>query len=169
VVTNTSTVVATSNRPPVQDSDTFDTPLTCPPPPPQPPEPTPVPTPEPPAPLIPSGAASADEQAPGPPLAGSAGRSRLSPLRGCVRRGSRVVVTGRRIANITLSVGGRRVGGVRVTALQSRAIIRVVGDLRPGRYRTTAVVRFQRGAATLTVRLTRTVRVCGARAPSFTG
>jgi uncharacterized repeat protein (TIGR01451 family) len=171
VVTNTSTVVATSRRPTVQDSDTVDTPLTCPPVPPEPPVPSPQPVPEPPVPVAAAGVVPEGEASLVPPGAGAAGLSRLSPLRGCLRRGSRVVVSGSRIANITLSVGGRRVGGLRVQALQRRAVIHVVGNPRPGRYRVTALIRFQRGSGTPAVTLTRTVRVCGARAraPRFTG
>ena len=171
VVTNTATVVATSNRPTVDDSDSFDTPLTCPPPGPTPPGPTPPPAPQPqPAPPAPT---PQETQNLVPPTAGVAGASALSPLRGCLRRGSRVVIRGSRIASITVTVGGRRVGGLRVTPLQTRAIILVVGTFKPGRYRATATVRFQRGAGTPTVRLTRTVRICAAAAaaqpPRFTG
>jgi uncharacterized repeat protein (TIGR01451 family) len=168
-VTNTGTVVATSDRPTVHDSDTFETPLTCPPPGPTPPGPQPTPAPQPqPAPPAPT---PQETQNLVPPGAGVAGESALSPIRGCLRRGSRVVISGSRIASITVTVGDRRVGGLRVTPLQDRAIIRVVGNLKPGRYRATATIRFQRGAGTPTVRLTRTVRVCAraAQAPNFTG
>ena len=164
-VTNTSTVVATSGRRTVDDSDTFDTPLVCPPAP-----PTPQPQPEPPGPVTPEGAVPSEAPSLPPPAAGVAGLSALSPIRGCLRRGSRVVIRGSRIASITVTVGGKRVGGLRVQALQRRAIIHVVGNLKPGRYRATATIRFQRGSDTPTVRLTRTVRVCAAaQPPRFTG
>jgi hypothetical protein len=149
----------------VDDSDDFETPLTCPPPGPTPPEPTPQPQPEPPAPI------PVETPSLAPPTAGVAGASSVSPIRGCLRHGSRVVVSGSRIASITVTVGGRRVGGLRVQPLQRRAIIQVVGNPAPGRYRVTATIRFQRGSGTPTVRLTRTVRVCAraAQAPNFTG
>jgi prealbumin domain-containing protein len=171
VVTNTGTVVAGSNRATVHDSDSFDTPLTCPPPGPTPPEPTP-PQPTPPQPQPETAASTPQERTDLVlPTAGVAGQSALSPLRGCVRRGSRVVISGSRIASITVTIGGRRVGGLRVQSLQRRAIIHVVGNPTPGRYRVTATIRFQRGSGTPTVRLTRTVRVCAAaaQAPAFTG
>jgi uncharacterized repeat protein (TIGR01451 family) len=169
VVTNTGTVVATSRRPTVDDSDSFETPLTCPPPGPTPPEPpappAPQPQPEPPGPT------PQETTNLVPPTAGVAGQSALSPLRGCLRRGSRVVIRGSRIASITVTVGGERVGGLRVRPLQTRAIIQLVRNFKPGRYRATATIRFERGAGTPTVRLTRTVRVCAAaaQAPQFTG
>jgi uncharacterized repeat protein (TIGR01451 family) len=173
VVTNTGTVVAESDRPTVDDSDDFETPLTCPTPGPTPPEPTPQPQPEPPAPIPEETPSLAPSQTPSltPPTAGVAGESSVSPIRGCLRHGSRVVVSGSRIASITVTVGGRRVGGLRVQPLQRRAIIQIVGNPAPGRYHVTATIRFQRGAGTPTVRLTRTVRVCAraAQAPNFTG
>jgi hypothetical protein len=90
-----------------------------------------------------------------------------------VRRGTRVVFRGTRIASITVTARGKRVGGLRVTPLARRAVLRVVGNLIPGVYRATATIRFQRGAGTPTVRLTRRVRVCAAaaqaRPPRFTG
>ena len=163
VVTNTATVVATSRFLPVDDSDSADTPLTCPPgPPPAPPGP-PAP------PVDPSGNLPDPGPAPPPPDAGTAGVANLKPLRRCVRRGTRVVVRGSRIASIRVFTGGRRVGGLEVRALQRRAIVRVKRDLTPGRYRVTAEIRFQRGAATPPVRLVRTVRVCATAAPRFTG
>jgi hypothetical protein len=171
VVTNTGTVVATSRRPTVDDSDSFETPLTCPAVPPTPPEPpappSPQPQPEPPGPT------PQETTNLVPPTAGVAGQSALSPLGGCLRRGSRVTIRGSRIASVTVTVAGKRVGGLRVQALQRRAIIQLVGTFKPGRYRATATIRFQRGAGTPTVRLTRTVRICAAAAaaqpPRFTG
>jgi hypothetical protein len=163
VVTNTATVVATGRRRAVDDSDSADTVLTCPPGPP----PDPVTPPEPP--VDPEGNVPAPPPSPPPPDAGTAGVSDLKPLRRCVRRGTRVVIRGSRIASVRVFTGGRRVGGLEVRALQRRAIVRVKRDLTPGRYRVTAVVSFQRGAATPPVRLKRTVRVCATRAPRFTG
>jgi hypothetical protein len=166
VVTNTATVVATSSRPTVEDSDDFNTPLTCPAPGPTPPSPQPQPGPPQPGP-------TQQQTTNLVPTAGVAGRSALSPIRGCVRRGTRVVIRGTRIATITVTARGKRVGGLRVTPLQHRAVIRVVGNLIPGVYRATATIRFQRGAGTPTVHLTRRVRVCAsaaaARPPRFTG
>lgn len=81
-----------------------------------------------------------------------------------------MVIVGTRIADVTVTVGGRRIGGVRVTILQRRAIVRVVGSLTPGRHRATATIRFERGAGTPTVRVTRAVSVCAVQAPpGFTG
>jgi hypothetical protein len=161
VVTNTGTVVATSDgHGPARDSDDFETPLTCAP---GPPAPQPQPEAPPPAPQEPPGAVP-------PPAAGVAGTASISPIRGCLRRGSRVVIVGSRIADVTVTVGGRRVGGLRVALLRRRAIIRIVGNLPPGRHRATVTVRFQRGAATPTVRHTRTVSICAAPTePPFTG
>jgi hypothetical protein len=162
VVPNTGSVVATTRRGRrVEDSDDFYTSLTCVPGP-----PAPQPQPEAPAPTpneMPSAVI--------PPTAGVAGEASLSPIRGCLRRGSRVVINGTRIANITVTVRGRRVGGLRVTTFQRRAVIRVVGNLTPGRHRAIATIRFQRGAGTPAVRITRTVRVCGVQTPRppFTG
>jgi hypothetical protein len=168
VVTNTSTVIATSRGSTVQDDDTLNTELTCPPAPPGPPAP-PRP-PEPPVPVLPPGVLPTEPPRLAPPAAGVAGRASLRPLRGCLRPGSRVIVRGRRIASISVRVRGRRVGGLRVRALQRRAIIRIVRNMRPGRHRATAVIRFQRGSATPTARLTRVVRICApARPPRVTG
>jgi hypothetical protein len=169
-VRNTSTVVARSERRTVEHSDSFVTPLTCPPGPPSPPPPTPQPPP--PVPGTPPGIDP--DRRPGIVLAaaGVAGRANFRPPRRCLRRGSRLVVRGRRIASVTVTVGGRRVGRRRVGALQRRAVIRVARNLRPGRRRATAVVRFHRGSATPTVRLVRRVRVCAVGAqqpPRFTG
>jgi hypothetical protein len=168
---NTATVEATQpNRPTVGDEDTATTPLTCPPLPPDPPvppePPTPPPPPEPaPEPVAPSG------DTPDVPEAGTAGAAEMSPLRRCLRKGSRVTIRGSRIARVNVVVNGRRVGGLQVRALQDRVVIRLARNFDPGGYRATAVVRFQRGSATPSLRLTRVVRVC-ARAqvlPRFTG
>ncbi len=68
-----------------------------------------------------------------------------------------------------VTVGGERVRGLSVRPLQDRAVIRLRRSFPPGRYRATAVVRFQRGAATPTLTLVRRVRVCASQAPRFTG
>jgi len=162
-VTNTATVVATKRLRSVEDSDSADTPLTC------PPGPPPVPPGPPQPPVDPSGNLPDPGPTPPPPDAGTAGVANLKPVRRCVRRGTRVIVRGSRIASIRVFTGGRRVGGLHVRALQRRAIVRVTRDLRPGRYRVRAEIRFQRGAGTAPVRLVRSVRVCAARAPRFTG
>jgi Prealbumin-like fold domain len=171
---NTATVVASSpRRPDVDDSDSATTPMTCPPAPPEPPAGPPAPPPGPPAPPAPD---PTDDHAdvpdvPSVPEAGVAGRAAMSPLRRCLRRGSRVTIFGSRIARVRVFVRGRRVGGLQVSALQRRAIIRLRRDFVPGRHRATAVVRFQRGAATPTVRLKRVVRICAQRQapPPVTG
>ena len=66
---------------------------------------------------------------------------------------------------MTVFVGGEPVRGLSVRPLQDRVVIRVRRDLIPGRYRVTARVRYQRGAGTAPVRLTRRIRVCGRRPP----
>jgi hypothetical protein len=66
-----------------------------------------------------------------------------------------------RVASVQLFVGGEPVSGVSVRPLQDRVVMRVTKDFAPGRYRVTARIRYQKGARTAPVRLTRTVRVCG--------
>jgi hypothetical protein len=164
---NTATVVATRGERGDDDSDSFTTSVTCPPPPEPPGPPAPPPPPAP----APSGEIPDVPAGPVTPDAGTAGRAALSPLRRCLRRGSQVVVRGARIASIRVLVRGRPVGGLQVRALQRRAVIRLARNFQPGRYRATAVVRFQRGAGTPRVRLSRAVRVCARRQvlPRFTG
>ena len=129
---NTATVVATQpNRPTVGDEDTATTPLTCPPLPPEPPVPPeppepPVPPEPAPEPVTPSG------ETPEVPEAGTAGAAALSPLRRCLRKGSRVAIRGSRIAQVRVVVNGRRVGGLQVRALQDRVVIRLRRELRAG-------------------------------------
>jgi hypothetical protein len=154
-VTNVATVVARSRRPTVEDSDRLTVPVTCPP---TPPAPEPLPSPPPPIP-------SAPGVTPRPPEAGVAGIASVSRMPRCLRRGSRVIVRGSRIASVRVFVRGRRVGGLRLRVLQRRAVIRLTRDFRPGRVRATAVVTFQRGAGTPGVRFTRTVEICAAPPP----
>jgi hypothetical protein len=166
---NTATVEAE----PAFDDDRLQTPMTCPPVPPAPPPPAPPP-PGPPDPPVPGASGDRPEVAVADvPDAGTAGRASLRRMPRCLRRGSRVTIRGARMAAVRVTLGGRRVGGLRIRALQRRAVIRLRRDFRPGRHRLTARVRFQRGAATPTLRLTRTVRICAPlrsqTQPRFTG
>jgi Prealbumin-like fold domain len=162
LVHNTATVNASAAGSTVEDSDAIDTVLTC-----------PVPT----VPGVPPVSPPRGSGEPGvppppgpePPEAGVAGTTELPPLRRCVRRGSRVAIRGARIARVVVFVGGDRVRGLSVRPLQRRAIVRLRRSFAPGRYRVTAVVRFERGAGTPTLRLTRRVRVCASQGPRFTG
>ncbi|HET8755207.1 MAG TPA: hypothetical protein VFM58_04320 [Solirubrobacteraceae bacterium] len=146
-VTNTADVSGRANGTTVTDSSTIVTVLTCP----DQPEPDPGGEVAPPGPEVPD--------------AGVAGQVALSKAPSCLRRGSRVVIRTSRVASVRLFVGGEPLRGVTVAALQDRIVIRVTKDFAPGRYRVTARVRFQRGAGTAPVRLSRTVRVCGRRGP----
>jgi hypothetical protein len=137
--------------------------------PPEPPGPPEPPTPQPPTP--PGTTPPADTLAPPgptPPAAGVAGSVALSPLKRCLRRGSVVRIRGERIAGVRVFVAGRLVRGLRVRPLQHLVRIRLLRDFRPGRYRVTARIRFERGSATPPLTLVRRVRVCS-RPPRFTG
>ena len=147
-VTNTGDVTGTANGTSVTDSSTIGTVLTC------PALPTPGGEVSPPGPEVPAG--------------GVAGTASLLRQPSCVRRGSRVIIRGERIASVGLFFAGEAIRGVSVRPLQDRAVIRVRRNFAPGRYRVTVRVRFQRGAGTAPVRLTRTVRVCGPRPAACT-
>jgi hypothetical protein len=67
----------------------------------------------------------------------------------------------KRVASVHLFVGGEPIRGVSVRPLARRVVIRVNKDFAPGRYRVTARVRYQQGAGTAPVRISRTIRVCG--------
>lgn len=144
-VNNTGEVSGTANGMTVTDSSTISTVLTCP----DTPEPKPGGEVAPPGPDVPS--------------AGVAGEAATSSLPSCLRRGSRVTLRLSRVASVRLFVGGEHIRGVSVRPLASRVVIRVNKDFAPGRYRLTARVRYQPGAGTAPVRLTRTIRVCGRR------
>jgi archaellum component FlaG (FlaF/FlaG flagellin family) len=145
-VTNTGEVSGTANGSTVTDSSTISTVLTCPE-----------------LPVEPGG----EVAPPGPdvPRAGVAGKVASLRLPSCLRRGSRVIYLVSRVASLRLFVGGEQVGGVSVRPLGNRVVIRVRKDFAPGRYRVTARIRYQRGAGTPPVRITRTVRICGRPAP----
>jgi archaellum component FlaG (FlaF/FlaG flagellin family) len=166
-VSNTGSVEATGGGSTVEDNDTAETLLTCDPVPPGAPTP-PVPPVPPPAPAD-SGEPAVAPPGPEPPEAGVAGTTALPPLKRCLRRGSRVAIRGTKIATVQVFVGGDRILGLTVRPLQRRAIVRLRRSFTPGRYRATAVVRFERGAGTPTLRLRREVRVCASRAARFTG
>jgi hypothetical protein len=152
-VTNTGDVSGTASGTTVTDSSTIPTVLICPE--------GPQPEPEPVRPVAPPG--------PDVPAAGVAGAVATSRLPSCLRRGSVVVLRASRVASVQLFVGNEPIPGVSVRPLQRRVVIRVRRDFAPGRYRVTARVRYQRGAGTAPVRLTRTVRVCGQQRPSACG
>jgi uncharacterized repeat protein (TIGR01451 family) len=175
----TNSAIAQANTEPLSATarDSFDTTLTCTPPgPPEPPEPPrppgPVlPLPDQPVPPRPDGPSvlgvSAAGTAPSAGVSG-AGSIRIPSLRRCLRRGSVVVLGIQRAASVRLSIGGRLVRGVDVRPLQSRVVIRIRREVRPGRHRVDAVIRFQRGAATQPLRLSRVIHGCPAarRAPA---
>lgn len=147
VVTNTAEVSGAANGTTVTDGSSISTVLTCPDQP---------------------GAPGGEVAPPGPdvPSAGVAGSVAGLSLPSCLRRGSRVTLGVSRVASVHVFVGGEPVRGLSVRPLQNRVVIRVRKDFAPGRYRVTARIRYQRGAGTAPVRITRTVRVCGPRSPS---
>jgi hypothetical protein len=173
-VTNT----ATASAGPISDDDSGTTTLECPDVPPEPPlpdpgpEPTPTPGPGPtpptpaplpplPAPEIPSGGGVLA-------AAGSSGRARLAVPSGCVSRVREVTLSGNRIRGFSVSVDGRPVRRGLLRILQRRATL-LSRVLRPGRHRVTVRVTFQRGSGTAAVTLARTITICPAAAPRFTG
>lgn len=177
---STNTAVAQANTDPLGATarDAFDTTLTCTPPgppePPAPPPPAPEPVlplpdlPIPPSPDGPSLLGVGDSgTAPSAGVSG-AGSIRIASPRRCLRRGSVVVLGVQRAASVALTIAGRPVQGLDVRPLQSRVVIRVRRGVPPGRHRVDAVIRFQRGAATEPLRLSRVVRGCAAarRAPA---
>jgi hypothetical protein len=168
-VVNTATAQATKLGVTVSDEDAWETALTCEPPPTETPPTEPIP----PTPDLPPDATSPPSLLPDgitPPPAGAAGTGGTH-LGDCLRRGSLVRLGVSRASSVALFVSGRRVRGVSVRPLQSRIAIRVRRSFKPGVHRVTAVVRFQRGAGTPSLRLSSQVRVCAARlrSPSFTG
>jgi hypothetical protein len=89
----------------------------------------------------------------------------------CLRRGSLVTLSVSRAAAVEFFVGRTRIHGLSVRPLQSRVLVGLRRNFTPGRYLVRARVRFERGAGTKPLSLTRVVRICGAarRAPRFTG
>lgn len=78
--------------------------------------------------------------------------------------------TGSRIARVQVYVNGRLTRGLTLQTLQRRVTPLVT--LRPGRYRVTARVTFQRGTGSTPLMFAATIRVCAARhagRPAFTG
>jgi uncharacterized repeat protein (TIGR01451 family) len=172
VVPNTAAVSGTAGGVSVSDSVSIETVLTCPPPP--QPEPQP-PSPQPPAPLPPEPVSPVIPPGPPPPDAGDAARAAFllaQATRGCIRsRVPRVSFQGTRIARIQVFVSGRLRRGLTVQTLQRRVTPRVT--LRPGRYRLTVRVTFERGTGSPAASLTRPIRICAPRKaaarPPFTG
>ena len=158
--TNTATVTVPVADGSLEDSSTIGTTVTCPEPPLEPGTPTPPP-----------GGSTLDEVlaplGPTPPDAGVSGAAALSPLRSCLRRGSIVTIRGERIDHVTVSVAGERVRGLVVQPLRHQARILLRRNYPPGRYRVRVAIRFERGAATAPLVLTRRVTVCAR--PRFTG
>jgi hypothetical protein len=171
ISTNTAHAQAVTDPLSATARDSFDTTLTCTPPPAPPPTPPRPPAPEPVLPL-PDLPVAADPEGPSlleaasalVPSAGVSGTAgvRVPSLRRCLRRGSVVVVRVQRAASVRLSLGGRPLRGVQVRPLADRIVIRITRAVPPGRHRIDAVVRFQRGADTATVRLSRAIRGCAA-------
>jgi hypothetical protein len=172
VVTNTAVVTGEAGGRTVRDDSRVDTDLTCPPKPPdpvEPPNPTPEPSPQPPtppSPVVPPGPSPPDADA-----AAAAGAAFRQTLSRCIRgRAPRINLEGTRISRVRVLVNGRQVKALTVRALQRRLTPRVT--LRPGRYRLSMRVTFQRGTGSPAVLLQATIRICSAaRAarPPFTG
>ena len=165
IVTNTGTVTGTTAGVTAGDDSTIETLLRCP----DRPSPPPV-VPLPPEPGSP-GSLVGPVAPPGgvPPVAGLPARAALVALPACVRRGSTVVIRGRRIARVALSVNRRPLAGVSLEPLDTGVRVRVRRRFPPGRYRVSARVRFEQGSGTAPVTLRRVARVCGRPAPRFTG
>jgi uncharacterized repeat protein (TIGR01451 family) len=161
---NTATVTGVADGKTVTASDAISTLLRCPDVP-APPEPEPVGPPDRPGPVVPPG--------PRPPEAGTAGQSAflsLARTRRCVvSRVHPVRISGTHIAQVSVFVNRHLRRRVTFGALQRRAAPRVT--LSAGRNRVDVRVRFQLGAGTAPVTLTRFVEVCPppAIAPRFTG
>jgi hypothetical protein len=190
VVANTATATGITGGVTVDDSSKIDTTLTCPdeptPVPPVPPDP-PVP-PNPPNPLVPPQPATpipltpvvpGQPDQPGAvippgPRPPAAGRSAVAGIQSasqgrCVSRLSRITLHGTRISRATVFVDGRLVRRLRGTPLQRRMRISRPGRLAPGRHRVTVRVVFTLGSGTSPLTLTRSVTICRAPKPRFTG
>jgi hypothetical protein len=173
ISTNTAVALANTDELSATAQDAVDTTLTCTPPgppvpPPSPPEPV-LPLPDLPIPPSPDGptvlGAAGAGTAPEAGVSG-AGSIRIAAPRRCLRRGSVVVLGVQRAASVRLTIAGRPLRGVDVRPLQSRVIIRVQRQVLPGRHRIDALIRFQHGAATQPLRLSRVIRGCPAARPS---
>jgi hypothetical protein len=166
VVPNTATVTGATAGKTVTDSSAITTSLQCPTVPSEPPSPQPTPPPPPPSPVVPPGPAPPDAND-----AGTAGAVFRQATRGCIpSRVPRVRLAGTRIASVRILVNRRVRRALTLNSIQVRITPRV--SLRPGRYRVTAHVTFQRGTGSPPVTLSTTIRVCAARhagRPSFTG
>ncbi len=173
VVTNTATATGTVGASRVTGGGLLTTTVACPdvppepplPPTPEPPPVAPLPSPSPPPapPFVPPG--------PAPPNAGEAGIAGVTASNArCITRASQLQLTGQRISTIRVSVDRRRLGTHQIRLLQRR-VIPLHRLFSPGPYRLTIRVRFERGAATAPVTLTRTFTVCrrAAPAPRVTG
>ena len=95
------------------------------------------------------------------------GAAALSPLRSCLRRGSIVTIRGEHIRRVAVFAAGERVRGLGVRPLRHQVRIVLRRNYPPGRYRVRVAIRFERGAATAPLVLTRRVTVCAR--PRFTG
>src|SRR4051794_20941453 len=104
----------------------------------------------------------------------AAGRSAVAGIQSasqgrCVSRLSRITLHGTRISRATVFVDGRLVRRLRGTPLQRRMTISRPGRLAPGRHRVTVRVVFTLGSGTSPLTLTRSVTICRAPKPRFTG
>src|SRR4051794_9549128 len=190
VVTNTATATGTTGGVTVDDSSRIATTLTCPdeptpeppvppdpPVPPNPPNPLIPPQPPTPIPLTPVVAGQPDQPGaviPPGPRPPAAGRSAVAGIQSanqarCVSRLSRITLHGTRIARATVFVDGRLVRRLRGTPLQRRLRISRAGRLAAGRHRVTVRVTFSLGSGARPLTLTRSVTICRASKPRFTG
>lgn len=167
VIVNTATLQLTWADFLLIEHDSVETELTCDPPAPEPPvEPLPS-VPDAP-PVAPPGV---DPLPVEPPQGGVAGTASIVPPRlpSCLRRGSIVRLQVARARTAAFFVGGRRIRGIGVLPLERQVVVRVRRDLRPGRYRVTVRIVFERGAGTKPVAMTGWVRTCAAQRPRVTG
>jgi hypothetical protein len=103
------------------------------------------------------------------PVAGRAAVARLLLARpGCLSGVSQIRLEGTHIRRLRVTLDGRLVRRQTLLLLQrtARPLHRFIG---PGRHRLSVRVTFDRGSGTAPVTLARTITICGAVAPRFTG
>jgi hypothetical protein len=163
-VDNTGTVAASVNGTAAEDENSISTILLCPD---QPTPPVPVP-PDPPGPDGGGGPGPVVPPGPRPPNAGDAAVASFlfrQATRRCITdRVPRVHFAGTNIRRVRVFVNGQLRRGLTVRTLDRRVTPRVT--LRPGRYRVTVRVTFQRGSGSPPVTLSRVIRVCAAAQPA---
>ena len=190
VVHNTATATGEAGGVTVKDTDTIPTTLTCPdklppdppkpidppvaPNPPDPPVPPQPPAPDPLEPVVPGQPVRPGvviPPGPRPPRAGAAGVTGLaeSQIGRCLAGLPHLVLRGRHISRVRVSVDGRVVRRLRGRPLERRLTIVLPRHLAPGPHRMVAHVQFRLGSGTSQLTLIRRVRICRALAPRFTG